>query len=110
MEFYNDYRDHYNVLTEYKASYGSDNTNGNDEFTQKMKELLAVMTNTGQFGIDNGDYREIDPAMLSLFLASFTEGMLQFKKMGFFDSMNISDTDFRRFMADIVWSGIKKDP
>ena len=59
-------------------------------------------------GIDEGQFKDIDPLMLSFFLAAVTEGVLQYKKMGLLDYMKISDGDFRAFMARIVGKGIQK--
>lgn len=105
LEFYTRHRDHYNILMEAKADYA----NKSDDFAEivnRFADLLKVNASPVELGIAQGSFRDIDPRMLSVFLASVTEGMLQYKRMGVLDVMGISDSDFRKFMADVVGSGI----
>jgi AcrR family transcriptional regulator len=105
IEFFHEHRDYYNILMEYKARYGMD-TPGTDEIAQKLTELTRVAEETISLGIKENRIRTLDPLMLSVFLAAVTEGMLQYKKLGLLDVLNISDEQFRRFMAEIVDIGI----
>ncbi len=109
LEFFYEYGDYYNILMEYKSEYDkADGDNGKEEITQKMQDLLNLVADTVKNGIDRGDFREIDPLMLSVFLAAVGEGMLQYKKLGLLASMNIDDRDFRKFMISVIGRGIQK--
>jgi AcrR family transcriptional regulator len=105
--FYDNYRDHYNVLSEYKAAYSSGDKNVTDEIALKMKDLILIMSQNASLGIESGYFKKLDPDMLSMFLATFTEGILHFRKMGLFESMNIDDKKFKKFILDVLWNGIK---
>lgn len=106
ISFYNDNKEHYNLLMEYKAAYDSEETGEKDDIAQSMKELMSIMNETLREGMDKEVYRDIDPVLTSLLLASITEGMLQYKKLGIFDAVNVTDRQFRKFMADIIGNGI----
>ena len=107
IEFFSEHRDYYNILMEVKADYDS---TGDDVqvVVKRFKEVIYMSEDPIQMGIDQGIFRDIDPKKLSIFLAAVTEGMLQYKKLGILDYLNISDSDFRTFMADIVGRGIEK--
>lgn len=109
IQFFNEHRDYYNILMEYKADYESKQGIEENEVALKMREMSSVMEEIIRQGIRDGVFREVDPAMLSLFLASVTEGMLQYKKLGFFKIMGVSDRNFRTFMAEVVGRGIIKE-
>jgi AcrR family transcriptional regulator len=109
IQFFNEHRDYYNILMEYKADYESKQGIEENEVAQKMREMSSVMEEIIRQGIQEGAFRKLDPAMLSLFLASVTEGMLQYKKLGFFKIMGVSDRNFRTFMAEVVGRGIMKE-
>ena len=106
ISFYNENRDHYNLLMEYKAAYESNEKDEKDAIGESMKELMQIMTDSLQEGIEKGIYRNINPTLTALLLASITEGMLQYKKMGIFDAVEVTDREFRSFMAQIIGSGI----
>jgi AcrR family transcriptional regulator len=103
--FFHEHRDYYNILMEYKARYGTDSP-GTDEIARKLTELTTVTEETISLGIKEKRIRMLDPLMLSVFLAAVTEGMLQYKKLGLLDALDISDDQFRSFMAEIVDIGI----
>jgi AcrR family transcriptional regulator len=105
ISFFYERRDHYNILMEYKAEY-SDRSSQSDEVLSKMTDMLYIMRDVIKNGTETGHFRKIEPMMLSIFLASVAEGMLQYKKLGLFDHLGISDVEFRKFMADITWAGI----
>ncbi|TAL30654.1 MAG: TetR/AcrR family transcriptional regulator [Spirochaetes bacterium] len=105
IEFFHRHRDYYNILMEYKAHYGSQES-GSDEIARKFTELTRVTEETISLGISENRIRAIDPLMLSVFLAAVTEGMLQYKKLGLLDALDITDERFRGFMAEIVDRGI----
>ncbi len=104
VAFYHEHRDYYNILMEYKADYASKEEA--DEISRKFTELTGFTAETVEFGILQGKFREIDPMMVSVFLAVVTEGMLQYKKLGLFETLGITDGRFRKFMADVVDRGI----
>lgn len=108
IDFFYNNRDHYNILMEYKAQYDPELKDDHFEVTRKMNEMYGLMEETIRDGIRDGSFREIDARMLSVLLAAVAEGMLQLKKLGIFDYMKISDTDFRRFMDDTIGKGILK--
>jgi len=108
ISFFNENKEHYNLLMEYKSAYDSGDDTENDEIVAQMRLLMSIMAETITQGIDQDIYRDVDPVKLSLLLASVTEGMLQYKKMGIFDAINVSDREFRTFMADIIGTGILK--
>lgn len=108
LSFYYNNRDYYNILMEYKAEYGAEGEGGKEDITRKMKELLAIVMETIQRGIDGGDFRETNPLLLAMFLAAVGEGMLQYKKIGLLSSMKIEDREFRKFIADVIGRGIEK--
>ena len=107
MKFFHENRDHYNLLMELKGAYGDGDGDGR-EIAEGMKEIITLMSRTAELGIEAGRFREIDPAMLSLFLAAIGEGMLQYRKMGLLDSMKVSEEDFRSFMADMIGRGLER--
>jgi AcrR family transcriptional regulator len=107
IEFFYNHRDYYRLLMEYKAAYGAENDERN-EVVQKLKDLLDILLKTIEIGIEEKVYRGVDPVRLSLFLAVVAEGMLQYKNLGIFDTLEISDRSFRDFMADIIGNGILK--
>jgi len=109
ISFYTENYEHYNLLMEYKSAYGSDETDEKDAIAQSMNKLMQIMTGSLQEGIDKQIYRDINPTITALLLASITEGMLQYKKMGIFEAANVTDKDFRSFMANIIGSGILRE-
>ncbi len=106
IDFFYNNRDHYNILMEYRAHYDQDVKDDYLEVTKKLGEMYGLMEDTIRDGIREGSFRDIDPRMLSMLLAAVAEGMLQLKKLGLFDYMEISDADFRRFMGDTIGRGI----
>ncbi len=104
LEYYENHRDYYNIIMEYKADYSK---KPDDEYIKKILELIQITSETFEMGIAQGAFRKINPVLLSLFLAAITEGMIQYKKMGVFDALEIRDADFRKFMADAVGRGIE---
>ncbi len=106
ITFYNENRDYYNLLMEYKSAYESDDSVERDEVARSMNELMKIITHTLHEGVEKKIYRNVDPVPMALLLASITEGMLQYKKMGIFDAAGVTDRQFRKFMADIIGSGI----
>lgn len=105
IKFYNEERDYYNIIMEYKAAY-EDPDSEDDALRQRFLELAGVTADTVKYGIGKKDFRNVDPVMVSLFLAAVTDGMLQYKKLGMFDALGITDAQFRSFMADVVAKGI----
>ncbi|HSV96301.1 MAG TPA: TetR/AcrR family transcriptional regulator [Spirochaetota bacterium] len=106
MEFFYRHRDYYNILMEYKAEFDAEGASGRETVAEKMAELLRLTSETVRAGIAAGEFRKVDPMMLSLFLASVAEGMLQYKKLGLMAAIKIEDGDFRNFMADVIGGGI----
>lgn len=106
LKFFNEHRDSYNILMEYKADYEAEKDPSENEIALKMHEMTSVIEEVFKDGIKKGAFRKIDPALLSLFLAAITEGMLQYKKLGSFEVLGITDKDFREFMADVIGYGI----
>lgn len=106
ITFYNENRDYYNLLMEYKSAYESDDSVEKDEVARSMNELMKIITHTLHEGVEKEIYRDVDPVPMALLLASITEGMLQYKKMGIFEAAGVTDKQFRKFMADIIGSGI----
>jgi AcrR family transcriptional regulator len=106
IDFFYNHQDHYNILMEYKAHYDPDVKDDHLEVTKKLSEMYDLMEETIRDGISDGSFRQIDARMLSVLLAAVTEGMLQLKKLGIFDYMEISDANFRRFMGDTIGRGI----
>lgn len=107
LDFFQNNRDYYNILMESKADY-KNNEEDTEEIMKKFKELITISEKPIQMGIDKDQFKDIDPLMLSFFLAAVTEGILQYKKMGLLDYMKISDGELRAFMARIVGEGIQK--
>ena len=107
LEFFQEHRDYYNILMEVKADYDPD---GEDVqiVVSRFKEVIYASEDPIRMGIEQGRFRDIDPRKLSIFLAALTEGMLQYKKIGILDFLEINDSDFRKFMADVVGRGIEK--
>jgi len=108
IDFYYNNREYYNILMEYKAEYDSTDSVIDKEFTEKFREMAAVSENTTVDGTEQGIFKNVNPLMLSIFLAALTEGIIQYKKLGLFDQLNIDDKDFRTFMTDVVGYGIMK--
>ena len=106
IQFYYNHSDYYNILMEYKADYSADGMEGVKPISSRMDVMIGIMRDVIGQGIREGEFVEIDPKMLSLFLAAVAEGMLQFKKLGMFEYLNIGDRDFRDFMADVIGRGI----
>lgn len=106
IEFFDENRDLYNILMEYKANYHPETGTEHTEITAKMCEMTGLMEETIRQGTRNGAFRDIDPRMLAILLAAVTEGMLQLKKLGMFDHMKITDGEFRKFMAEVIGRGI----
>ena len=106
INFFSENRDLYNILMEYKANYHPETVTEHIDITTKMCEMTELMEDTIRKGIREGAFRDIDPRMLAILLAAVTEGMLQLKKLGLFDHLKISDSEFRKFMADIIGRGI----
>ena len=107
LEFFYQHRDYYNILMEVKADYDQ----GGEDMrlvVNRFKEVIFSGEEPIRMGIEQGIFRDIDPRKLSIFLAALTEGMLQYKKIGILDYLEIDDADFRRFMADVVGRGIEK--
>lgn len=107
MGFFNDHREHYNILMEYKAEYNSGDE-GARAVARKMDGMMDLIEEVIRTGKETGNFRDVDPMMLAMLLASIAEGMLQFKKLGMFDYKQVSDRDFRMFMADVIGRGIIK--
>ncbi len=108
ISFFYENRDHYNLLMEYKAAYNSEKDMQNDEISIKMKKLMEMMASAFQEGERKKIFRDIDPLKVSLLLATVAEGMLQYKKLGILDSIDVSDKDFRVFMTEVIGNGILK--
>lgn len=106
MDFFYRNGDYYNILMEYKAEFDAEGESGREAIAEKMAEILRLMSETVSAGIAAGEFRKVDPMMLSLLLASVAEGMLQYKKLGLMAAMKIGDRDFRDFMADVIGDGI----
>ena len=106
IKFFYENRDYYNILMEYRANFHPEHNDENDEIMRKMSGMYKLMEETIRMGILEGEFREVDPRMLALLLAAVAEGMLQLKKMGMFDYMDINDADFRHFMAETTGRGI----
>ncbi len=106
IDFFYENRDHYNILMEYRANFRPMEDSENFEIMKKMYEMNKLMEQTIRDGIAQRVFRELDPRMLALLLAAVAEGMLQLKKLGMFEYLNIKDADFRRFMAEITGKGI----
>ncbi len=104
LEFYEKHRDYYNIIMEYRADYSGE---GDGEIARKFLELAGITAETFSIGITQGTFRNINPVLLSLFLAAITEGMIQYKKLGLFEALGVKDKDFRKFMADVVGRGIE---
>ena len=68
MDFYFNNREHYNILMEHRGDYESEA--GKEEITSKMTELLDVIAGTFRAGVNAGDFKDIDPMVLALFLGS----------------------------------------
>lgn len=94
---------------EYKAYYHPHKKNEGFDIAKKISEMTNLMEKTIVVGINNKNFRNIDPRLLAIFLAAVTEGMLQLKKLGLFDFLKISDSAFRQFMADTIGQGILLD-
>ncbi len=109
IDFFYNHRDYYNILMEYKSDYAADGKEGSEEIARKMGEMMDVMKDVIVQGEKEGILREISPVMLSLFLASVAEGMLQFKKLGMFEYLDVSDRQYRDFMADVIGYGIQRE-
>ncbi len=110
MEFFYRHGDYYNILMEYKAEFDAEGDSGREVIAEKMADILRLMSEAVSAGIEAGDFRKVDPMMLSLLLASVAEGMLQYKKLGLMAAMKIEDRDFRDFMADVIGGGIAAAP
>jgi len=108
LQFFDEHRDYYNILMEVKSDYESMGDSEKNEIVGKFSQLICIGEVPIKMGIEEGRFRDIDPRMLSVFLAATTEGMLQYKKLGVLDFVNITDSDFRKFMADIIGQGIEK--
>jgi AcrR family transcriptional regulator len=106
IDFFYRNRDHYNILMEYRAHYHPDNRDDDSEITKRMCEMTGFMEETIRRGIEEGAFRAMDPRKLAVLLFAVAEGMLQIKKLGMFDYLAISDSEFRSFMADTIGSGI----
>jgi len=106
IEFFYRNGDYYNILMEYKAEFDAEGESGRETIAEKMAEILRLMSETVRAGIAAGEFRKVDPLMLSLLLASVAEGMLQYKKLGLMAAMKIEDRDFRDFMTDVIGDGI----
>jgi len=109
VDFYEKHRDYYNIIMEYKADYDS-TEDDDDEIARKFMELAKFTAETVGYGVREGTFREVDPVMMSVFLAAVTEGMIQYKKLGLFDALGVTDGAFRKFMADVVGRGISAEP
>ncbi len=108
MSFYEENREHYNLLMEYKSHYESDTVTDRDEIAIRFTELLRIMARTVDLGREASIFRDVDSEKLSLLLGSIAEGMLQYRKLGIFDAMDVGYRDFRSFMSEIVGNGILK--
>ena len=107
-KFYSEYKSHYNIFKEYQGEYKEGNPVQTGEVIERFERLLNIMADAVQEGIDKGIFRKIDPKTTAFYLASVSDGMLQFKNMGVSDSLGISAKDFRRFMINITEYGILK--
>ncbi|HMB20520.1 MAG TPA: TetR/AcrR family transcriptional regulator [Spirochaetota bacterium] len=110
LTFYNEYRDYYNILMEYKGEFldTEDPDPGKNEITRRTGELLDMMAEVFTEGVNEGTFRNLDPHTVAFFLSSVTEGMLQFKKFGVHNTIGRDDNDFREFMKVIIGKGIQK--
>ncbi|OHD69627.1 MAG: hypothetical protein A2W19_01085 [Spirochaetes bacterium RBG_16_49_21] len=109
ITFFYEHRDHYNILMEYKSHVHPEDHAENYEIMKKMCQMTDLMEETVRVGIKQGTFRNLDPRMLAILLAAVTEGMLHLKQLGMFDYLNISDADFRHFMAEITGRGIERE-
>lgn len=109
VSFFDRHRDYYNILMEYKAEYSGSKGEGEDIIIKKMAEVTGVVEPPILQGIQEGIFRPIDPKLLAMFLAAVSEGMLQYKKIGLFRFMEITDSEFRSFMYELVGRGIRSD-
>jgi AcrR family transcriptional regulator len=107
IDFFYRHRDHYNILMEFKAAYESGRNTTKNEIAHRMLELIDLMSELIDVCIDEGYLRKVDSKKLSFLFASIAEGMLQYKKLGLMDSMEISDSEFREFMIETIWRGIQ---
>jgi AcrR family transcriptional regulator len=105
LEFYYNHPDYYNILMEAKADYDSSE---DDDSRAGFKDVIHVSEEPIRMGIEQGIFREIDPRKLAVLLAALTEGMLQYKKLGILEILDIKDAEFRKFMADVIGKGIGK--
>ncbi len=108
IAFFYENRDYYNILMEYKADYNVEGADDGRTIAGKIGEMIDVMKDVIEQGISDGVFRKLDPSMLSFFLATVTEGMLQFKQLGMFEHLGINDRDFRYFMANVIGYGIQQ--
>jgi AcrR family transcriptional regulator len=107
IDFFYRHRDHYNILMEFKAAYESGRNTTKNEIAHRMIELIDLMSELIDVCINEGYLRKVDSKKLSFLFASIAEGMLQYKKLGLMDSMEISDSEFREFMRETIWRGIQ---
>lgn len=108
INFFYEHQDYYNILMEYRAVFNPEDDELKDISKKNMTGPIMLMTDVVEEGIRKNYYRDVDSRMLSVFLAAVAEGMLQYKKTGLLDVLNISDNDFRSFMFETVWKGIKE--
>lgn len=109
LSFFYKYLDYYNILMEYKSEFHNGESGERNEIAHRMEDLFKMIACTVDEGIKKKEFRELHPLMLVLFLAALSEGMLQFKKLGILESMKITDREFRKFMADTTWKGIRNE-
>ena len=107
MSFFHEKREYYNILMEHRTEYRESDDSRNDEIMMKMAGIVREIDGPLRMGMQNGTFRDIDPGMTSLLLAIIAEGLLQYKRIGLLDYLNVRDGEFRRFMADVVGRGIQ---
>lgn len=107
MSFFHEKREYYNILMEHRTEYRESDDSRNDEIMMKMAGIVREIDGPLRMGMHNGTFRDIDPGMTSLLLAIIAEGLLQYKRIGLLDYLNVKDGEFRRFMADVVGRGIQ---
>ncbi len=109
LKFYYEFHDYYNVLTEYRAEYDDEPDPYKDEIQKQNLSIQKLMADIFKDGVNQGDFKDLDPKMVAFFLSAVAEGMLQFKKLGVMDAAGITDNKFREFMKIIVGQGIQKE-
>jgi AcrR family transcriptional regulator len=108
IEFFHEHRDYYNILMEFKAAYDSEKNATRSEIAHRMNEVTDITSELIKSCIEEGYFRKIDPKLLSFLFAAVGEGMLQYKKLGLMESMEIDYSEFRKFMLETIGSGVRE--